>query len=405
NDGSSASYYGVLKGSPIEGKNSGLAFYPPYSTAAGFLSGAGALDGIGYARNRGPHEFSHNLNRPHAVDDALPLTSSGKRQGHCGSTAKFTFSGHTPFEELDYYGRILPVLGPLSSGPDSEVWGLDNRFVLNNINDLAVISPWRTFALMSYCAGPGSQGRWISEYTYNAVMGSFPVGAFGGTSGDTSGDVLFIRGTINQASGDIEFRPVVQTNAYLPAPTPGSFRAALFDENGNELAGVDFTPISVTSDADVEVAGSLAPPEKDLIMLSLPKPAIPIEEMKLTKDGTTVASVEASPHVPTVSILSPAGGETYSGNTVFLKWMGSDLDGDLLTYTVFYSIDGGTNWELLVTDLTEAKLIIPKSHLTGSNSARFQVQVSDGLNSISPEAWLIVPRMNKTSPLVSPEVP
>jgi len=50
---------------------------------------------------------------------------------------------------------------------------------------------------------------------------------------------------------------------------------------------------------------------------------------------------------PTVKLTAPVGGEVWAGKQT-IKWTGSDPDKDKLTYDVYYSSDGGKNWEALV---------------------------------------------------------
>ncbi len=125
-------YYGV-----IVGDGGGLATGIPGHAASGFLSGTGARNETGYQRNRGPHEQAHLAGRHHAVDDALGVIG-GLKQGWCKEVADPAAPPHTPFELVD--GEVMPVLGPLSDGPDKEVWGLDTRFLSSDPSSL----PWST---------------------------------------------------------------------------------------------------------------------------------------------------------------------------------------------------------------------------------------------------------------------
>ena len=53
---------------------------------------------------------------------------------------------------------------------------------------------------------------------------------------------------------------------------------------------------------------------------------------------------------------------------------------DALTYSVFYSRDGGQSWELLANELEASSLEIDTDRMAGSSNARFRVAASDGVN-------------------------
>jgi photosystem II stability/assembly factor-like uncharacterized protein len=68
-------------------------------------------------------------------------------------------------------------------------------------------------------------------------------------------------------------------------------------------------------------------------------------------NGVALAQKVISTNAPTVTLIFPNGGERLSGQ-VTVQWIGSDADGDGLTYVVLISSDNGTSWEPLIGDLT-----------------------------------------------------
>jgi hypothetical protein len=62
-----------------------------------------------------------------------------------------------------------------------------------------------------------------------------------------------------------------------------------------------------------------------------------------------------------------------------LTWEASDPDGDALSYSVFYSVDG-IDWDLLQSDLTTATLALNVDSLAGGANARLRVLATDGVN-------------------------
>jgi hypothetical protein len=378
-------YYGVLVGT--KAGEGGLANGIPGEVASGYLARTEAVGATGYARNRGPHEQAHDAGRHHAVDGALPL-KNGRKQGRCAldsapnnrEYAGAAAPDHTPFENVG--GKQRPVLGSLSTGPDNEVWGLDNRFVPKNIKDLAVVDPQQTFELMSYCGrGDGTgdatpQGRWISKYTYEGLKSGFPAVPAARVSVTASGDFLVVRGLIRFETDSADLKPTSFISGTVDTPDPGDYRAQLLDSMGAEIAGIDFEP--VVMDADSPESGS-APPPAGLVLVPIPMPTAPVARIAILHGGSVIGSVDASANPPAVAITSPTAGETLSSDEVTFEWTASDPDGGTLWSSVLYSSDDGTSWDVLAIDLTDTELTIERNALTASTTARLRVLVSDGV--------------------------
>jgi hypothetical protein len=364
-------YYGVLQGA-----GGGLANGIPGTVSSGFLSGTGARSATGYARNRGPHELAHSLGRHHAVDNELGLDANGRKRGRCNEVASADAPGHVPFETVA--GNIRPVLGPLSLGVDREVWGLDHRFLITNTNDLAVVDPRQTFEVLSYCGG-GPQGRWISQFTYEGLIGAFP--APPRRNPFSPFQFVIVRGRVAFAEDTATLTPVLEFTGDAPAVLPGPYRVELLDAAGRELAAADFEPEVMDADAPEPEVPTDEP--TGLILVPLPKPAPPIARIVVRRNGVVIGERLASPSRPSVGILSPRGGDVVTGDQVTFAWMGADPDGDPLTYTVSYSADGGTTWTTLAVDLTATTLTVPRGELGGSTEGRLLVVVSDGIHTDS----------------------
>jgi len=90
-----------------------------------------------------------------------------------------------------------------------------------------------------------------------------------------------------------------------------------------------------------------------------------------------VASITASANPPSVSITAPGAGTVLPAGPFDVTWVGSDPDGDELSYSVLYSTDG-SDWQTLATGLTEPKLTLDTDNLPGG-SAMVRVIASDGL--------------------------
>ena len=53
---------------------------------------------------------------------------------------------------------------------------------------------------------------------------------------------------------------------------------------------------------------------------------------------------------PTISVISPNGGESYE-NSIDIEWSAEDPDDDELTFSVIYNL-AGTGWTLIATNVT-----------------------------------------------------
>jgi hypothetical protein len=89
-----------------------------------------------------------------------------------------------------------------------------------------------------------------------------------------------------------------------------------------------------------------------------------------------------SSNPPSVTLLAPTGGEVMNEDAEFIiQWTAEDLDGDEMTYSVYYSSDGGITYAPLDTALTETQLHWATMLAPGSETAMIKIVASDGFNS------------------------
>jgi len=81
--------------------------------------------------------------------------------------------------------------------------------------------------------------------------------------------------------------------------------------------------------------------------------------------------------VPTVTVVSPFGGEYWSGTST-ITWTTTDPQGDPLTYTVYYSPNGGQTWTQLATELTEPSYLWDTTTVVDGTNYLIKVVASDG---------------------------
>ena len=97
--------------------------------------------------------------------------------------------------------------------------------------------------------------------------------------------------------------------------------------------------------------------------------------------GATVLDTQTvSSHAPTVEVTDPASHATWpAGTTQTISWTGSDVDGNALTYSLFYA-PHGDDFEAVATDITDTSFQVDVDGLAGGSAAAFRVLASDGVN-------------------------
>lgn len=110
--------------------------------------------------------------------------------------------------------------------------------------------------------------------------------------------------------------------------------------------------------------------------------------IRLMHEGEVLTEMTLSAHAPTISLTSPTGGQTWAATGNYtIRWQGSDLDGDILHYTVLYR-QGEGDWSVLAADLTTTELTVDAAYLPGGTAAQVQVLATDGINTTAVESGL-----------------
>ena len=160
-------------------------------------------------------------------------------------------------------------------------------------------------------------------------------------------------------------------SAQLP---PGDFTVEFQNDAGLKLTARSFLALFA-------YARDIPRPEAR-IPFSLTLPYYPGTARIVLKRGSVeLASRLVSAQEPTVRVVSPNGGEKLNGKTT-ISWIGSDPDGDPLTYSVFYSADG-SNWVPLAVEVTGTSYEWDTRLSAGSNQGRIQVSANDTVNQAS----------------------
>lgn len=362
----------------------GSHYYGLVSDAVGFMRGC-AIDIPGLASS-GPagtgtwgwdfdgsyadwytgHELAHTYGRGHA--------------NYCGAGGGpgYPYTG----------GRISPSL----TG-NNAIYGFD-------ISTRAIYGPdWKD--VMTYC-----DNQWLGDFTYEGLMTYFQTHAVSPPADRrllNQMDRLLVAGSINPATGQVDLSAlyVIPNAGDVEPRLPGPYAIVLRGGGGGELARYPFTPDAMHIGAD---PGGL--PSIELLAISELVPYVGgTQRVDIEGPSGLLKSVTAGLASPTVSVLSPAGGEVFSGSTITVTWSANDADGDPLTFNVQYSPDNGATWEMVAQGLTGSSVVLDAANIVGGQpgQSRFRVWASDGIHTGSGLSGLFTvpnrpPTVNITLP-------
>lgn len=419
-----ALYLGVLLGRPDGGPGGSanrVSGEVAYWFTGGVDGGLDADDYFGYARNRGTHELGHLLGQQHTgrQDTDDDQFFEGECREQTGDTILYSpfvtlvnpATGAVDENPLTGMPRVTPVLGPLGND-DTEVWGLDTRYmsisplagiVFNpeQIDTLAVSNPRRVFSIMSYCRAyredheprnnsgvPDNQGRWMDAFHHERIVNEI-IQANADDAARGNNDETKVRS--DMFSGKIEFSDAgiasgVDLNAvfsrprFQTSPMPGDYTLELYNASNEVVRSVSFSA-NVGID-DIEPGSGPHPEPSEAIFSFVVSDPPEYSSFVIKHQNRELILVNRSANAPSVSISGPTSGQVYESTAnISVSWVGSDAEGDELSYRVYYSTDGGTTYAPLSLETENTRGIYPASRLEGSNQARIAVSVSDGARS------------------------
>ncbi|WBW96627.1 Ig-like domain-containing protein [Oceanirhabdus sp. W0125-5] len=83
---------------------------------------------------------------------------------------------------------------------------------------------------------------------------------------------------------------------------------------------------------------------------------------------------------PTVTVISPNGGEVICPEGTTITWVGESIDGGTLTYNLYYSANNGATYILIASGLTTSSFFWDTSGLPSGDKYLIKVVASDGLS-------------------------
>jgi hypothetical protein len=251
-----------------------------------------------------------------------------------------------------------------------------------------IYDPALTHDLMSYCP-PNSKLGWISPFTWNKMFnnlsGSASAAPFGLVQGTELSEALAVSVTIDNPAIDGDQGGSLgqlfhhDEGAATILPPPGEYSIEL--RNGSQV--ILSQPFAVNFESEYSAHDD---PPGD------PSPLAEVDvsfimdwdgattSIALVHGGETLDEVAISANAPVVNITDPAAPESWeAGTTQTIAWTASDLDGDALSYSVYYSHDG-SEWHILEAGLSETSYQVDVDSLAGGAATHFRVVATDGVN-------------------------
>jgi hypothetical protein len=303
------------------------------------------------------HEVSHNSELRHTATGAGPLIMLQDRsQVHCDRSA----------DDDSDWPHIDPNIQEFGFNPDTG----------------SIYHPSRTYDFMSYCYGRNLTS-WISPFHWTKQFNNEGSSGSGSDAVPVSvaGPALAVEATLDNPDlgtddgGSFGTLHKNDGGGNLLPPSGSGYSIEL--RNGDSVLasqpfGVSFVPVDgdageVLAEAATTFSMAWADGATSVVLLRGPE---------------VLDTVLLSANAPIIAFTDPVQHEDWSaGTTETVSWDGSDLDGDSLSYSLFYSKNGGSTFEILVENITEASYPADVDSVAGGDDAIFRVVASDGLNS------------------------
>jgi hypothetical protein len=280
---------------------------------------------------------------------------------------------HTKAGQAEECGNPSPKLWSDWPDPNSsriQTWGID-------LTTFQLKDPGGTHDYTSYCWYWNNEPAWTSPWTYEHIYSETLRIQSNILSSQSISDVSrqFIASGLVYTNNTATLDPVwvvTTTASVVNQPTGTGYCLEAQNISGTPLAAHCFDPMFMnhqTGEAKNVDGFTLMVPYPDGVARIVLKQGI---------DELAIRAVSAN--VPSVTVISPNGGESWpESGIVTITWSAGDADGDSLVYTVLYSPDG-TNWVPIGMDLTTTQLTIDASELAGGTGAKVRVLASDGAN-------------------------
>jgi len=311
------------------------------------------------------------------VADAPPPPYTGQGRAALGEEKRYQILAHEVGHNLKLFHAPCQSNQPKGVDPD---WPYADGL----IQEVGFDATGRTRAansadIMSYCPD-----RWISPYHWKKLFDALaPSSTMAATS---SAELAIAQQSYALISGllsddDIgQLDPLIRLESNAEPsdlPAGGDYCLTFHDASESPLATYCFDLSFVHPESGEP--GSVTP-----FAFALPYPA-GATRVALLHGETLLDERVASANAPEVSITSPGGGESWDGIQT-VAWSASDVDGDDMTFSLFYSFDDGENWMPIAMDLTQTSFQLDTTSLPGGEVVRIRVLAGDGFHTTTADS-------------------
>ncbi|MEM7130627.1 MAG: hypothetical protein AAF702_30160 [Chloroflexota bacterium] len=239
--------------------------------------------------------------------------------------------------------------------------------------------------IMSYC-----HERWISGHNYERLLeiirrrdrlaqanpnpGSNPSGA--PPLAGMNQSILLVQGTIQGERAEIIDVRRIELGETVFSSGTGDYTVRTEDAGGQGLYSEQFA--SVWANDEVETFSVVVP------HLSA------IHRIFILRNNQELASVTASDNPPQVAWITLDQMNINRSEPTIVQWTASDVDGNELFFSIDYSTDNGSTWQLLQTGLSAIssnesqtyQATIDFSLVPGSPTAKLRIRATDGFYTV-----------------------
>jgi hypothetical protein len=256
-------------------------------------------------------------------------------------------------------------------------WWCTGRYVLQEAYDVAGNRqvPSSTFSMMSAATG----SSWMSGPEYQTLISELvsaplKLAASAPTTLSAGQNRVLVSGIVDIPAKTAEISPLISDPNLVPTAevTDPNCLLIFISQLGVSLGSFGFGPME-SELPNSHLKGPFC------VVVDLPQDTARIQ---VTIDGIVVAELQLTENSPTVTVISPNGGEQISGE-MSITWSASDADindTNNLRYTVEFSHDNGTEWSALVIDHDVNELTVDSNYLPGGPNCLVKVIASDGWN-------------------------
>jgi hypothetical protein len=317
----------------------------------------------------------------------LPATLAHEIGHKLGFDDEYCFDATSGEDLLDL--PCTPLPGTPNPPPRNEVEGSENgNYIQPSMHgfDVKPIIAFRSavfgppgIAIVGYMGCGATIDRWTTEREYVLLYNQITDPPSGNLVARTlaTRTVGFLSGLIHQ-NGTVTLSPLIvyETDEELPVPTAGTdYSIELLGDGGQVLATVPFDLTFEIERIGAEEAAVTVDDQVPFgIYFELPAGT---QTLRLSKGGDLLEELAKSANPPAVAWVDVV---EQPGNELDLEWMASDLDGDDLSYALFYS-PNGVALESLAVDLESTTFSVDLDDLTPLAAGGFlRVRASDGWN-------------------------